>query len=244
MSNELEAVAPGMLTLAGDGPDQTWDFTTLAEKMAAAEKREPATAETAPPAEPKMPKHVNLTPEVLALMRRLPDLERLHLAARKVLTEDQVRALSAEDDAISGIQAYLEKRQAEVRETIRIHLDEMARAGGLVRADTPHDRYGHVILARPEEPWELDVPGFAVPWQQRYKSGKVTVSLDELEIMRDRSLITVAEFNALTRQVRILDPGKVTEFLRRNRARGLAIIRAATTIGRPGASLYGPKITK
>jgi hypothetical protein len=246
----LAQVASGDLALVEGG--HAWTVATLADALA-------GPAVPAPEAEsfPSPPKPVKDTPQVLSALKDLPALfGSVHADKRRVLTEEELKVVTREHEAISAVTKPLGKRADEIAELIRMHMDVDAegrgialaaaqqRGGAILRPATQRVpsgiAAGHYLLARPEAPYETGVEGFEHSWQQRFVSGKVTKDLSALEQLEQDGTVTRAEYLSFTRETRVLDDEKIAAAIRRAPGRGLQILKAITARGRAGASLYPP----
>ncbi len=152
--------------------------------------------------------------------------------------------LTEEIIAIDELSKQLGSRKKAIQEYVRTHMDFAAEEQGLAPlCDRVADGVakGHYLVASPGTPFEVPVEGYADAWQQRYVKGEVTQDLATLTELRDAGKITQAEFNACTREVRVLDEDKIKGLIKKNPRRGLAILAAITRRSAPGASLYAPK---
>jgi hypothetical protein len=250
---ELAPVAPGALALATGRKSFTVAklLDLLAQEPLALV---PGDAEPFPAVAPE----VTITPELTAGLRALPGLfGTVQVTERRLLTADEIRQLTDEIIAINSVSDALGKRKEAIGVTIRHHADVRAeqagaalaksqtRGGVVLRPATPRIQAGkaagHYELATEGSPVEIVVPGYQDPWTIRRTKGKSEMSLGTLEELRDKGDVTQAEYNAFTRQMRVLDEDKIKAFVRANPGRALQILAAITTTEPAGASTYSPK---
>ena len=247
VKNELEALAPGQLSLV----EGSFTVQDLADKLTAPVPA-PADEDNLPIPFPALPKHVELTPDARAALNKVPKVfGSVEMETRRRLTDAELKLIAEEDDAVSRSIKTLQDRQKAIRETIRHHNDVVALEGGeavdrrrrvgsrIVEATT-RDHSGHLLLAKPGEPREIKAPGFAKGWRQSFTSGSTEQSLALLEQLFKAEQITRAEYLACTREVRVLDEDRIKDFIRKNADRGLRILKAITIRKPPNSSLNGP----
>jgi hypothetical protein len=230
-----QAVAPGVLSMVqGDKP---WTIEKLADLLA-----RPAAAPEVPPA-PDPVEQVPLTEGLLGALRHLPEVfGRVSPTEARRLEAAEVKALTEEVSAIDAVNDEIGKRRTAVQEMIRVHQDHLAREAGLpVTVIESGKGKGHLLAAQPEKPFEVPVEGYQDAWQQRYVKGKAEPAGAVLLRLLADGKVTQAEYNGLTRSVRVLDHVKMAHWIRRHPLRGLQILAAITTRSAPTASLHAPK---
>jgi hypothetical protein len=234
-AQELEQVAPGSLAyVTATAPGAKWDLARLAGLL-----RDEAPAPVEPPkVEAASP--VKITPELRAALRRLPDVfGSVVLTEPRKLEQAEVDRITEERDVISQVVTALGRRDKDIDEALRHHMDAYAQpstpviAAGVAR--------GHRLLASEGHPFEVPVTGMADAWQQRRVAGKAELSVGLLADLLADGSITRAEFNALTVPVRELDEARIRAATRRSPARVLSILRAITTRKGDTAQLVPPK---
>lgn len=243
-ATELDPVLQGALTLLRDKPSVT--LTALSEAVVPPPEHVPA-AEAVP--FPELPAPIPMTAEALAALRRLPKIfGGFDLDERRALTQDELGLLMDETSVISQIAAVLGPRLEQIKETVRVHMDAEAEKSGaaipadvfgpdgtVIQAATPRDQNGHYLLARPKQGHQ--VPAGLMAWVQEYRSGSAVPSDDELAAAYENGDITREEYLAFTEPVRAFSPDKARGFIRRNPARGLAILRRITRRKPPTSAL-------
>jgi hypothetical protein len=229
----LSQVAPGVLAQVQG--HATWTVADLAGKLAGPAHELPKDA----PA-PKPAKQVTLTAQLKASLSKLPKVfgQTTPGKARK-LEKAELEALTEEAIAIAAVVTPLGQRAEAISETVRHHMDAVGPKSAPRIADGKAK--GHRLLARPGEPFNVDVEGYTEPWQQRYVSGAAKPSPARLLALYEAGQITREEYLGFTREARVYDEEKVAAFIRKDPGRGLEILGAITERSAPGASLYAPK---
>jgi hypothetical protein len=232
----LAQVAPGALARAkGSEP---WTVADLAEILAAPAAELPEADPFPAPAKP-----VNFTTTLRSALRNLPKTFGLvSPAERRRLGTEELAQLTAEIITIDTVSTQLGTRKTAIQEIVRTHMDFVAEAEG-VAGDRVADGVakGHYLAAKPSEPFEIPVDGYADCWQQRFVKGKTSQDKTILDGLVEAGTISREEMLGFTREVRTLDDAKIAAFIRKNPARGLQILAAITTRSAPSASLYPPK---
>lgn len=247
----LAQVAPGVL--ASVEPGKTWTVAQLADALAGPAPEIPEAEPFPAPAAP-----VTCTPKVRKALADLPALlGKVNVSERRMLTPAELEKVTREAVAINAVTTPLGKRSDTISEMIRAHQDIQAekagqatpaavvRGGRIMRAATQRVpsgvARGHYLLAEPEAPFETPVEGFDDRWQQRFISGKASLSLDRLKGLEADGTITRDEYLSFTRETRVIDEEKIAAAIRKNPGRALAIMREITTRSAARASLYPPK---
>lgn len=234
----LEPVAPGALArVTGDKP---WTIGDLADLLAG-----PAPEFAGAAALPAAPAKVKLTEVLRRALRALPDLFGVVTPDEaRALDRDEIRALTDEANAISTVMGELSARKEAIKESIRNHQDAQAEAAGLpdgaVRVADGSAR-GHWLMAEPGKPFETAVDGYTDCWQQRFVSGKVSVSGHVIDDLYGAGEIDRATYLACTSERRAYDPDKMQAFIRKDPVLGLSVLARMTTRSAPSASVNAPK---
>jgi hypothetical protein len=241
---ELEPVLAGTLALLREKPEMTLD-ELAARVVAAAPDILHAEAEPFP----KLPKHVELTTEV---QRALPQLVKVfnsvEIKDRRSLTQNEIDLLTIEQAVISLVGATMAARLDVIKETVRVHMDvaaeeagiavpkaQISPAGEVIVPATLRDQKGHYLLAAPLAPHQVQAG--PVRWSQEFSQSAPKPSQGLLEEAVAAGDIERADYLAVTREVRVIDTGKLRELIRTAPARGLAVLRRITVAGRPQSSL-------
>lgn len=234
-AKELEQVAPGSLAyVTATTPGAKWDLAKLAGML-----RDEAPAPVEPPRiEATAP--VRITAELRAALRKLPEVFGSVVPTEpRRLEQAEVDRLTEERDVIAQVITALGKRDKDIDEAVRHHMDALAPADAPV-IQTGVAR-GHRLLAGEGQPFEVPVTGMSDAWQQRRVAGKAELSIGLLADLLADGSITREEFNALTVPVRELDESKIRAATRKSPARFLSILRAVTTRKGDTAQLVPPK---
>jgi hypothetical protein len=237
-NSAVEPVAPGVLArVKGDKP---WTMLDLAD-MLAGPAREFSKADSLPKPAPK----VKFTDVLRKALKTLPDVFGVVMPDEaRALDRHEVRALTDEVIAIDTIMKELEGRKEAIKESIRNHQDAQAEAEGIpegIARVADGAAKGHWLMAKKGEPFETPVDGYTDTWQQRYVSGKVAVNGNLIFDLETDGTVTREEYLACTSSKRHFDADKLEAFIRKNPARGLAILARLTSRSAPSASVYAPK---
>lgn len=247
-NTELETVTQGELALVKG----SFELSVVAAKIS-----EPAPPDGSEPqrAFPKLPDPFEPSVsqrEALRVVHKA--FGTTHLERRRPLGDQERTALATEEGILDEVIKAATKRRDEIKEMVRVHIDVTAElmdqavpraqldpAGVITAEATQRDLKGHYLLAAPEQPWPVTVPGFKKGWQQTYTSGSVSLSGALLAKLLGDGLITRKEYLACTREVRALDEARLNEFIRRDPVRGLGILKAITERSAPNSALQAPE---
>lgn len=231
---ELDPVAPGSLAYVTATTSTKWDLAKLAGML-----REEAPAPVEPP-KIEVTAPVRITAGLKAALRRLPEVFGSVVPTEpRRLEQAELDRLTDERDVIAQVITALGKRDKDIDEAVRHHMDTYASEDDPVIA-TGVAR-GHRLLAQEGHPFEARVTGMSDAWQQRRVAGKAELSIGLLADLLAAGTITRAEFNALTVPVRELDEARVRAATRKSPARYLSILRAITVRKGDTAQLVPPK---
>ena len=238
-STAVEQVAEAALARMQDA--KPWTVADLAKILAGPP---PEIAADAP--FPKAPPKVNITAALKAALRKLPSVfGAVTPTEHRRLEKDELIRLTEEVVTIETIKTELADRLEAAKEAVRHHMDFLGE--DLLPEDAELLRVaegvakGHVIVAAQGAPFKIAVDGFTDPWEQRYVSGKTSVSGSGIPKLEKEGALTHKEALAITREVRAFDEAKLADFIRKNPERGLEVLRMLTTVSAPSASLYAPK---
>lgn len=237
-NSAVEPVAPGALArVTGDKP---WTMLDLADMLAG-----PPRAFSKDDSLPAPAPQVNFTDVLRKALKALPDLFGMVMPDRpRALDRHEIKTLTDEAAAIDTILKELNARKEAIGESVRHHQDFQAEAAGLpegaVRIADGVAK-GHWLVAKKGEPFETPVDGYTDSWQQRYVAGSVSVNGNAIFGLEADGTVTREEYLACTSAKRHFDAGNMEAFIRKNPARGLAILARMTTRSAPSASVYAPK---
>jgi hypothetical protein len=237
-NSAVEPVAPGALArVKGDKP---WTMLDLAD-MLAGPAREFSKADSLPQPAPK----VKFTEVLRNALKALPDVFGVVMPDEaRALDRHEVRALTDEVNAIDTVLKELNARKEAIKDSIRNHQDYQAKAEGLPEGAVriaEGTAKGHWLVAKKGEPFETPVDGYTDCWQQRYVSGSVSVNGSMIFDLEARGVVTHEEYLACTSSKRHFDASRLEALIRKDPARGLAILARMTTRSAPSASVYAPK---
>jgi hypothetical protein len=176
--------------------------------------------------------------------------------SRRTLTEQELRTLHLEREAIRIVTGKLTSRDESIKETVRNHMDANAEAknlavsralvdsktGETIVAATPRDAHGHYVLATKEQREEVRIPGTDRVFTREYRAPSTGVDTEKLLTMYEDGEISREEYLAFTRNIRVIDSDKVWDFVKKNPERGLSILAAVTTHGLPSTAFNVRKV--
>lgn len=237
-NSALEPVAPGALArVKGDKP---WTTLDLADILAGPAP-EFSKADSLPRPAPK----VKFTEVLRSALKALPDVFGVVMPDEaRALNRHEVKALTDEVTAIDTVLKELSARKEAIKTSIRNHQDHQAQENGLPEGAArvaDGAAKGHWLLARKGEPFETPVDGYTDCWQQRYVSGSVGVNGSVIFDLWESGSVTREEYLACTSARRRFDEEGLQVLIRRDPARGLAILARMTTRSAPSASINAPK---
>jgi hypothetical protein len=244
-TTEVEPVLSGALALLTKKPNAS--LADLAAQVAVVEAVQPH-AEAEP--FPDLPKHTEASDTFRkALGQILKVFGSVEISTRRSLTQPELDKLTEEEAVIALIATTLKARDEAIRETIRVHMDVEAEEkgiavpkdklgpdGSVIVAATPRDQNGHYLLARSQDPHQVQVG--PVLWSQEFSQPAPKPSLDMLEALLASGKISREEYLSVTRAERVLDEDKMRALIRKNPKSALALLRKITVTGAAKASLY------
>lgn len=150
----------------------------------------------------------------------------------RALTTDEQKDLIEEASSLAKARLAVTKREALVKEYFINHINQLPEAKDAIR-----DGKGNAILAKPNEPFVIEIEGVG-KLTQTYIKGSVSVDVDALEELVDSGAITKYQFYKMTSKVeyREFNPEGALEQVRKN-PELLDKIKSATNIGAPRSSL-------
>ena len=150
----------------------------------------------------------------------------------RALTTDEQKDLIEEGSSLAKARLAVTKREALVKEYFTNHLNTLPEAKDAIRDDK-----GNAILAKPNEPFVIEIEG-AGKLTQVYIKGSVNVDVEALAELVKSGEITKYQFSKMTSKVeyREFNPEGALEQVRRNPDL-LDKIKSATNIGAPRSSL-------
>lgn len=182
------------------------------------------TIETAPAATefPKMPKEIELTPEVRKALKALPALfGQVQPQHRRKLDENEIQAIGEEYANIQTLLKLIGQREEDIKEIVRTHQDVEAeeqgrafpkqiRRGQVVIAEaTPRDAKGHYLLAKPKDPVKTEVPGGPLAFVNQFTSGRLRTDLEQLTRDYEAGELDRETYMAVTVTRRVVDGEKL-----------------------------------
>jgi hypothetical protein len=206
---------------------------------------------------PALPKPVQLDEDTKRALEALPGVfAKVHPEIRRTLSDKEINDLYFERETLRKVTGVLDGRDEAIKEIIRNHLDMDAetkgvavrkalvdsKTGEVIVEATPRDAHGHYVLATKEQREEVQVPGTDRVFVREYRAPSTTVDVSALLDMYKNDLITKDEYLAMTRQTRVIDEGKVWDFIRKAPERGLEILGRITKRGLPGTNFNVRKV--
>jgi len=247
----LAQVASGVLAQVKD--QKPWTVADLVDALA-------GPAPVIPEAEPfpAPATAVKYSAEIRKALTALPKVfGKVNPGSRRALVPSELELITRESVAINAVTKPLGQRADVISEIMRTHQDVQAEQDGVVRAraavqggritEPASQRIpsgvarGHYLLAAPQKPFETPVEGFKDAWQQRFVSGKPSISPAKLEKLLADGTISRDEYLSFTRETRVLDQEKIAAAIRKDPGRALQVLGAITDRSAGGASLYPPK---
>jgi hypothetical protein len=236
---ELAQVAPGALArVKGLEP---WTVTDLAGIIAGPAPTVPKDQKFPDPAPA-----VRFTDALRSALKALPAVfGKVTPTECRSLEQSELTALTAEVVTIDQLTTELGERRNAIAEYIRTHQDRAAVEQGIATKETERVvsgvAAGHYLLAQPGSPFNTPVEGFQGAWQQRYVKGEITVNGKDVQKMFEAGEIDRRTYLAVTSTVRVYDPMRMAEYIRKHPIEGLKLLARITVRKAPSASLYAPK---
>lgn len=183
------------------------------------------------------PKAIELTPDLLKALSALPGVfGRQQVTEIRQLTEAELKALGEEQLVIEEITKPLTTRREAIKEIVRNHMDEQARAQGKVTEDTLVDAKGHLVVAAPKQPEQVEIPGTDTVWSREFRKGSVDIEPSRLLDMYEAGEIDRKTYLAFTREVRVFDEHKAMAAMAKDPSL-LRVFRRLIKRGRPSTAL-------
>lgn len=201
---------------------------------------------------PAVPKGRTLTEAVRNVLKSVPQVfGSVQMETRRTLSEAELEQVYTEHAVLDTVCKTLKARVEDIKEIVRTHMDvdaeernlarakEVHRGGKLAAEATPRDSKGHFLLAQETgHPYRIPIPGTDKEYSLEYRAGKVTLDGDALLGMFERGEISREEYLGFTRETRVLDETRATNFIKRNPERGMDILAKITHQEPPSTSLY------
>lgn len=187
---------------------------------------------------PKAPESIDLTKEQQEALKRLPDVfNSVKPATRTALSDAQVAAVRDEQETLRLLLAALVKRDEDIKEIVRNHMDVTAEKDGRADEKTPRDAAGHYILASKGNPERVKIPGTPDDYSREFHGGTITISGGDLDDLHAKGEVTRADYLALTVEKRVFDEHKATKAIKDDPSR-MDILRRITKRGADGTALF------
>lgn len=168
------------------------------------------------------------------LLTRLPEVfGKVNPEIVRMLTTDEIAALSEERATISGLLNLLTSRkEAGIREIIANHFDAKAEDDGRARTkSTPKDKAGHYLLA------DSEPCGDGMKFTRELRETKPSLDGAALLAAYENGGLTREEYLSCTRETRIYDETKTRTAIKKNPAL-LMKLRPVLVKGGTGGSIY------
>lgn len=190
------------------------------------------------PEQPKAPKAPSAIPMTDELVHALGVLHavfgQVNPTEVRVLTDEENALLLEENRTLDAIVKALVKRLEDTKVIARNHMHMTAVAEGHAGPNAEVDQQGHVLVAKPQEPYQVPVPSTDKAWSLQYVAPRVDIDQTRLEQLRAERH---DEWLALTRQVRVFDENKALDSIRKNPGL-LKTVQELIKRGRPSTALY------
>lgn len=245
-STEIEPyLAKGRIVLK-----ESADFVKVRDAMTALPEVDTERKEMVPfPAPPSAPV---LTDDVKQALARLKDVFAVVVPdERRALTEEEQKALYDEREVLSSIAELINDRQEDLKVIVRTHMDVTAEQAGKafpVATDdedghhpaTERDAKGHYILARPQDPERVHIPGTNKDWSREYSKGSLTFNPGVVEEMLESGEISRDAYLAMTKGMRVFDQNKAMLAAQKKDLQDdvLKVIKRGTGYSAPRTSLF------
>lgn len=201
---------------------------------------------------PALPTAPVLTDDVKKALARLKDVFAVVVPdERRALTDEEQKALFDEREVLKEITTLLVDRQEDLKTIVRTHMDVAAEEAGKafpVATDdedghhpaTERDKAGHYILAAPQDPERVHIPGTNQDWSREYATGSLTFDGSVAEAMLEVGEISRDAYLAMTREVRVFDPNKAMLAAQKKdfQTDVLKVIKKGTGYAPPRTSLF------
>lgn len=140
----------------------------------------------------------------------------------RALAPIEALALMRERLALDAIEKLAKQRKENIRTAVFNHFD-------VTSGEADRDAKGHKLL-----PGELPVTSEGKTFTREVTQAERFLTVDGLGSLVDEGVLSKDDFLAMTRPVRVVDPAKVTLFLRRKPEAALTLERAVTVGNRVG----------
>lgn len=222
---EIEAV----LSKGRKALEQGANFTKVLKAMA--EDVQPERAKV-----PEVPSAIPMTDELVHALGVLHAVfGRVNPENVRQLTDAENADLLEENRTIDTVIKALTDRLEATKMIARNHMHMTALAEGRVPVlDDEIDQRGHVLVARPGEPYKVPVPGTDKAWSLQYVAPRVEIDETLLKQLQETD---PKAYLALTRQVRVFDEEKAIQSIRKNPGL-LQTVHKLIKKGRASTSLF------
>ena len=150
--------------------------------------------------------------------------------SRRTLTADEVKGLWDERLVLKAIGDLLDSREEDIKTLVRHHLDVDAEESGravskavidpethkVIVEATPRDINGHYVLAAPQQPERLNVPGTDQAFSREFRTGSISVDADLLLRLHEDGDLSREDYLSFTREVRVFDKAKALAAISKN----------------------------
>ena len=199
---------------------------------------------------PDPPKPVEMTAKVKDALALLPTLfGTVEMTERRAWDDGELAKGFALDEVLTVLATAIKAEQAMVREGVRTTMDVRAEEAGIavpkaVKAKngtvivpaTLRDKDGHYILAAPQKPERLPIPGSGEEWSREFTKGSLSVSAAELDRLHAEGEVSREDYLSMTVAKRVYDEHKTILAINTKNERA-AIIAKMTSRTAPSTSL-------
>lgn len=153
---------------------------------------------------------------------------------RRMLTEPELEQLTRLYGELQTGMKGFERARAQIKAAVFNHFDAVAAHDGKITDETHFTKEGWAAV---EDKTSALVEGLDKVFTREVSGGKVTLPLDGLRGLVEDEKLGQADFLAMTRQIRVVDEGRVMAWLRQNPDRA-EIIAEATALSKGTASFW------
>lgn len=202
---------------------------------------------------PGAPKPVVITDDHRKALAEIGDVFGLvQPEKRRALTLKEREQVYREQQVLKVVLELMATRQEDLKEIVRNDMDVTAEKKGVAHPNdttedqaTERDDKGHYILAKPQQPERLHIPGTNQEWSREFRSGGIGIAanLGTVEQMVEDGEISRKAYLAVSEERRVWSEGKAMLALAKPDLRDdvIKIVRAMTFVKKPGTSLFTRK---
>lgn len=153
---------------------------------------------------------------------------------RRQMTKGEREEITRVYEKLQKAMEGLTRSRDQIKIAAFNHADAEAAAQGKITAETQFTREGWAIV---EDKTSMAVEGLDKKLTREVSGGKVTLPLENLQLLVEDEKIAPQDFYAMTRQIRVVDEDRVLAWLRKNPEKA-EVLAEATEIGKSTASFW------